>query len=95
MKEHHNFKQIVQEKPLTSLGGAVVAGFALGSGLAVPLLAGAGLSRAGLGRMVQSWLMQELEDGVRQWMRPTAASTPADREADELAGYRGTRSQGI
>lgn len=35
----------------------------------MPLLLGAGLSRAGLGGMLKSWLRQEIEQGVRGWLQ--------------------------
>ena len=93
-------RQFIEEKPLSSLGGAVLVGFALGSGAAMPILLGAGLSRAGLGGMVTGWLRQEVEQGLRQWLQqrqPGEASpgeTPLARKVrEELAGYRGTGTE--
>ena len=100
---HNNtteLRQFVEEKPLTSLGGALLVGFALGSGAAMPILLGAGLSRAGLGGMVKGWLRHEAEQGLRQWLQRQQPEPPADaspgetplarKVREELAGYRGT-----
>ena len=70
-------RQFVQEKPLTSLGSAVLVGFAFGSGAAIPILLGAGLSRAGLGGMLQSWLRREAEQGLRHWLQGQRPQPPA------------------
>lgn len=100
MNRRENLKEMIQEKPLLSLGGALAAGFAVGSGLALPLMAGAGLNRAGLGRLVKAWLAQELQQGLRQWIQPSGreqAELPgpgqtrlARQVSDELSGYAGT-----
>lgn len=70
MKNANELRRMIDEKPLTTLGGAVLVGFSLGSGLALPLLAGAGLNQAGLGRILKSWLRQEVEEGLRLWIQP-------------------------
>lgn len=71
---HSQLQQYIQEKPITSLGGAVLLGFAVGSGVATPLLLGAGLSRSGLGGTLKGWLRQEAELALRQWLKKQRTS---------------------
>lgn len=66
----NQLRQFVQEKPLTSFGGALLVGFAFGSGAAMPILLGAGLSQSGVRQALQSWLLKEAEMGLRQWLQP-------------------------
>jgi hypothetical protein len=82
MQNVNELRRMIEEKPLTSLGGALLVGFSLGSGLAFPLLAGAGLNRAGLNRMLTSWLRQELEHGLRQIVRTDSEQSPAAAEPE-------------
>ncbi len=104
-KNDNELRQFIEEKPLTSLGGAILVGFAVGSGAAAPLLLGAGMSRSGLGGMIKSWLGQEVEQGLRDWLqrqrpKPTLepqvdsgapGQTPLARKVSaELGGYVNT-----
>ena len=75
-------RQFVQEKPFTSLGGAVLVGFAFGSGLAMPILFGAGMSRSGLGGMLKGWLRQEAEHGLREWLKSQQKPIAQEPEAE-------------
>lgn len=82
MKNNTDLRQFIEEKPLTSLGGAVLVGFAFGSGAAMPLLLGAGLSRAGLGGMVKNWLRQEAEQGLRNWLQRQQSQPAVEAQAE-------------
>ncbi|MFN8607884.1 MAG: hypothetical protein U0931_10150 [Vulcanimicrobiota bacterium] len=81
MQESKPLREMIEERPLTSLGGALMVGFALGSGLALPVLAGAGLNRMGLQRMLMSWMQHEVEQGLRQWMQPASEVQTVEAQA--------------
>lgn len=92
MKSNTTLRQFVEEKPLTSLGGAVLVGFAVGSGAAVPLLVGAGLSRAGLGGMLKSWLRHEAEKGLRDWLQRQQSRATRESQPDPAGVEEHNRS---
>ena len=74
MKNTTELKKLVQERPITAVAGAVLVGFAFGSGVALPLLAGAGMNRSGLEVLVKSWLAREVQQGLRDYLRPQHAA---------------------
>lgn len=88
-KNQSQLQQYVQQKPLTSLGGAVLLGFAFGSGVAMPVLLGAGLSRSGLGGTLKGWLRQEAELALREWLKKQQAPGRASEDAPgpEVEGH--------
>lgn len=94
MNNNTDLRQFIQEKPLTSLGGALVVGFAMGSGVAMPLLLGAGLSRAGLGGTVQTWLRQEVEQGLRSWLQGQRAKPAVEPPAEPAIEEHGQSDSG-
>lgn len=86
-------RKFVEEKPWTAVTGAALVGFAFGSGMALPILMGAGMSRAGLGTMVKSWLAKEVEQGLRDYMRPRQAKlTDASAQAGPVEEHGETDS---
>ncbi|MBN9414381.1 MAG: hypothetical protein J0I12_03040 [Candidatus Eremiobacteraeota bacterium] len=82
-----DLRKFVEEKPLTSLGGAVLFGFAVGSGVALPILFGASMSRSGIGGILKSWLRQEAEHGLREWLK--SQQKPVQVESESPSALEG------
>ena len=80
-------RQFVEKQPWTAVTGAALVGFAFGSGLAMPILVGAGMRRT-----VKTWLATEVQQGLRDFLRPqqTVAS-----EAPENSLKPGDSDSGV
>ena len=73
-------KQFVEKQPWTAVSGAALVGFAFGSGMAVPILVGAGMSRGVLGSTLKGWLAREVEQGLRNLFLPKPPATRPEIE---------------
>jgi len=87
-------RQFVDKQPWTAVTGAALVGFAFGSGIAMPILVGAGMSRALLGSTVKTWLAREVEQGLRDYFRPeqTTATEAAPTKAEVVEEHGDTDS---
>ena len=78
MKNTLELKQFVEKQPWTAVSGAALVGFAVGSGMAMPILVGAGMSQGVLSSTLKTWLAREVEQGLRDLFRPKPTPTATE-----------------
>lgn len=83
MNDAIELKKFVEKQPWTAVTGAALVGFAFGSGMAMPILMGAGMSRAVLRSTLKTWLATQVRQGLQDLWRTQASAIQVPAKVEQ------------